>query len=136
MLDEKFVLVDDDEKTLKKVQDSVNADSDSELDERYFDLRPYMLGPRYIDIEKGTEQYFAKRYVDDKWRATRAIGNRPSYPTSTTYILMTAYERRRKPDFNIGYGPKESTKGVGKRRKGADDEGEDDDVIGDDDEGH
>ncbi|GJV08314.1 hypothetical protein Tco_1345970 [Tanacetum coccineum] len=67
MLDEKFVLVNDDEKTLKKVHDSVNADSDSELDERHFDLRPHMLGPRFTDIEKGIEQYFAKRYADNKY---------------------------------------------------------------------
>nr|GEZ05200.1 hypothetical protein [Tanacetum cinerariifolium] len=32
----------------------------------HFELRPNMIGPRWNDTEKGTEQYFVKRYSDKK----------------------------------------------------------------------
>ncbi|GKA60817.1 hypothetical protein Tco_0760224 [Tanacetum coccineum] len=41
----------------------------------HFDLRPHMLGPRWTDTEKGVEQYFAKRYADNKHNLKRDYWN-------------------------------------------------------------
>ncbi|GJU13534.1 proteasome subunit alpha type-5 [Tanacetum coccineum] len=51
MLDEKLVLVDDDGKPLKKVDDLVNADSDSEMDEVFNENGFEILGGVLFDLD-------------------------------------------------------------------------------------
>ncbi|GJU19095.1 hypothetical protein Tco_1147061 [Tanacetum coccineum] len=49
MLDGKFMLVDDDEKPVKKIVDPVNADSDSEVDEVFNEIAGFMASTSFKD---------------------------------------------------------------------------------------